>query len=353
MARRSGNESLLLDASTGIEPWAPENELEQQNWDVVRLSRGFLRLQAKRWFESLQSYWVPLIYTLGAEFRFIRAETSLIPPVELPHNWKIHLGGEPACISMDQSTFELIGQTVLPGKTNLVTTTAVEYLVRRLVATCNKSWTGPAGFAMSLMEGNGQDQATFAGYVKISFELSRQSGTLWFGLTAPIVERLDIVWRKQWVEQHEVNVSLANRDGNMDIELVELAVAPSVLIDYLRTGSIIRLDLPVSSDVIVRADGAAWLSGKLYQSNGTFVLEILDTKIHDEEITSDLTRVQVHLGRFSLNREEMVEYSQIGALMQTGVLVSPQVSLMIGGERVARGTLGKVDNAFVVTVQSR
>ena len=192
------------------------------------------------------------------------------------------------------------------------------------------------------------------GAFSVSFFLNDQEVSFWIGLGRQMVERLDELWRGEVVRRLPLPKAAerrsSERNATVTVELAELAVPPAMLIDYIRPGTIINLEIPVSPKVIVHLDGELWFEGKLAQYNGQFIVEVLNPKPERRPFPESTTRVQIRLLQFELPRATLAEYSQAGAIMITRKPAEPKAGMIISGENVASAIVGQLDGNFVIEV---
>lgn len=134
-----------------------------------------------------------------------------------------------------------------------------------------------------------------------------------------------------------------------------LHLDPSSLIDFLRPEAIIILDkTDFNSTFLINQE--AEILGSLAQCDGDFVLKF---KVQDSVISNVLSEERNRPGLTSISVilfDESVDYASIlssAIFYKSQKSLSPNVSLLIGGEIVADGVLGWIDGKLAVKVLAR
>lgn len=333
-------------------PWQPEELLPEPDVNEVRFSLGFLRAQPQKWFESFPAHWLPLFHGLGIEVRQVSVSTSFDFPEDLDRITPLELDGEIGVIGMDARTESLIVQSIAPGSTELGADVVVEYIERRLISTLAKSWSGDGDFNCYYISPERAESAGVVGVIKLSVQLNNGQGVMWFGVGPRTLERLDILWRERIssFSPADTTVPLSDELHTISVELAELAVPPAMLIDYMRSGTVIDIGIPVSQLVSLRLDGEPWAQGRLCRFNGRFAVQIASLNPPQLAAPEATTRVQVEIARAVLDRQGVIEHSQLGAYLLTGTGISATALMLISGENVASALIGEIDGQFALNV---
>ena len=340
----SGEEELLT--------WQPEASLPEPDVNEVRFSLGFLRAQPGKWFDSLASHWLPLFHGLGVEVRGVQVSTGFDFPEDLSRVTPMEVDGEIGVIGMDSRSESIIVQAVAPGATETASDIVVEYIERRLISTLVKSWSGEGNFTCYYISPDKAESAEVLGVIKASVQLSIGMVTVWFGIGPRLLERLDIQWREQIaaMQGRQASNALSDELHTITVNIAELAVPPAMLIDYMRSGTVIDLGVPVSQIVSLKLDGEPWAQGKLFRFNGRFAVQIGSLTPVRQQAPDSTTRVQIEIARAVLDKQGVVEHSQVGAFLLTSTPLSSTALLSISGENVANGLVGEIDGQFALSV---
>ncbi len=336
-------------------PWEPQRALHSLSQHEVRLSRGFLCANPQVWFDSLAEHWVPFFHALGIELRVTGVRKALDFPPDLAYIVVCDVDGEFGILGFDDETHDLLARSVAPGTDVGAGEVVVEYLERRLLSSLNKSWTGDEPLGASYLSTDAVDEVEVVGSVGMKFELAGKVGMVWFGLGPRLLDRLDSFWKRHLREGAKTSASARMSDNvhSLGVEISELAVPPAMLIDYIRAGTIIDLEVPVSPNVIVTLDGERWAEGELKQFNGMFGVEIRTLLPKRREPQDSTPRVKVEIARTEIEEAALVEYSQPGAVLLTGRAVNANAALVISGENVASALVGQIDGRFALNVLPR
>jgi len=329
--------------------WEPEKLLERCDLNEIRFSRGFLRAQPISWFPQLTTHWVTLFHSLSVEAEMLEVSAGLNFPEDLDRIVPIEVDGEAAVIGLDELSQKALVQAIAPECRDVGADLAIEYVERRLLSTLMMEWSGPSPLHCYYVASDEATSVEVIGAVKISLSFSGMPCTVWFGMGARTLERLDLSWRQGLYSQYE-QIEPDDSIHYISVDIAELAVPPALLIDYMRSGTIIDLELPVSTNVFLNLNGQPWAEGVLRQYNGRFAVEITDISIEPTAASSNTTRVQVQIAEVELDYEAVVEHSQVGAILLSKSPVSTGAEMVISGESVATAVIGQIDGQFALNV---
>jgi len=343
----------LVDGEASPSPWSPRELLTTLSSNEIRFSRGFLRSDLSIWLSDFVKSWQLLLHSLGLEVELSAINNRFNFPESLSRVIPIELDDEPAVIGMDDESQELISSIVATGSESTAVDVIVEYFERRLLSCLSQHWAGPMPLKAWYLADSESAAVDVVGTICFVFKIKDQELSIWVGLGPRAVERIDGLWRKQLFEEHgsQQSASLPQL-STVDIDLVELLVPPALLIDYMRSGTVVDLDLPVDTRVRVNLNGSLWAHGTLGQFEGNFAvtLDSFDVNEAARGDNSSTTKVSVQLAVEEIDREAVVEFGQKGAILSTQVAVNDRASLIISGERVASAIIGELDGKFALTV---
>lgn len=341
-------------AGVNFLPWDPQKTLKSLTQNEIRLSRGFLCADPAKWFESLPEHWAPLLHALGAEVRIVSLRKTLDFPQDLAFLNVIEVDGEHAILGFDEETHDAVGRAVVPAGVDGATEVVVEYLQRRLLATLARSWAGEDGLSCNFLASEVVEEVEVVGSVGVRFDIAGRPATLWFGVGPKVLDKLDAFWRGRVRKAAgEGNQRLSDNVGVFSAEIAQLAVPPAMLIDYIRTGTIIDLEIPVSSKVTISLDGDLWGEGELKQFNGMFAVETRSVITRRPQQQDSTPRVRVEIARTDVEENAIAEYAQPGAILVLGRAVNANAALVISGEQVATALVGSIDGRFALSVLPR
>lgn len=333
-------------------PWQPEEALRVLSQEEARFSRGFLSASPLSWFSGVDEQWKPFFHTLAADVVVCGFNNSFVFPENVSNVAVVEIDGEEALIGFSSGSEKALVQAVVPGTQGVGADIVIEYLVRRLLSTLSKGWKGEEPLRCYYLSSSSVENVAVSGVTKAVIEIGGLPCEMWFGLGPRFLERLDGMWREDLlrsiVEQGE-NV-FSDHIHTVGVELAELAVPPAMLIDYMRSGTIIDLEVPVSPKVQLKVDGVLWAEGELSQYNGTTSVVITDIDPVVRDFPESTTRVRVEIARAELDQESLIEHRQRGAVLLTNTPVGPNVSLIISDENVASAVLGQIDGRFALSV---
>lgn len=348
-----GAESRTIDGLRArFERWEPEKQLPAVSQEDARYSRGFLAADPLAWFPSLSDHWKPLFHSLGADVVLESATKTMGRPPELEYAATIDIDGERGQIGLTEGSASAIIEAVAPDCPEEAATTVVDYMIRRLVATFAKSWRGVEPLNCSYREASpGRRENTLASVV-LELLINGNPACFWLMLGPRAVEKLDGAWRLLLLQANfgkGENV-LSDHIFRIGVELTELAVPPAMLIDYMRGGTIIDLEVPVSNTVQVKVDDELWAEGELCQFRGTLAVRIRSTCPAPRVFAESTTKVRVEIAQTELDNESLLEQGQQGAILLSDTPVTNRASLIISGENVATALVGMIEDKFALKV---
>ena len=341
-------------AGVNFVPWEPQKSLKALSQNEVRLSRGFLCADPAKWFESLPDHWVPLLHSLGVDVKITAIRKTLDFPQELAFLNVIELDGEHAILGFDEDTHDAIARAIVPGLVEGAGEVVVEYLQRRLLSTLARSWAGEDALSCNFLASEVVEEVEVVGSVGVRLEFGGRPGTIWVGVGPKVLDKLDSFWRSRVRKAAgEGNQRPSDNIAVMSVEIAHLTVPPAMLIDYIRTGTIIDLEIPVAPKVSISLDGEPWGEGELKQFNGMFAVETRTVNAKRPVSQDSTPRVRVEIARTDIEEGTLAEYAQPGAVLVLGRAVAANAVLVISGEQVASALIGSIDGRFALSVLPR
>lgn len=332
--------------------WQPAQALTEPDSEEVRLCVGFLRADLSKFFGSFADDWLSLFHVLDVKVDNFEVQTVLEFPEDLERVMPIEVDGEAAVIGLDAATEKCLLDMVSKQYTDAGADIIIEYLERRFISTLCKSWSGSAPLNAVFIPQQNERSVEVVGVVKLFFKLANTKCVVCVGLGPRLLSLLDRCWRDYVVQSQKTQVSRmdAKKERHVSFQLAEIAVPPAMLIDYLKAGTLIDLEVPVSDAVTLRLDGRKWASGRLCQFKGKFAVQIVDFDIRQSNIPSGNTHIQIEIAGASLDERTLLEHSSPRVYILTEEVLSPTASLIIGGEKVAEATIVEVNSRFALNV---
>lgn len=332
--------------SSGIVPWDPRRALRKVDSDEARLSRGFLRCRPERWFPGFPAHWLPLAHSLGIEFKVLEVKPVLGPPRGLKRGFFCSVDDEPLGIYLDDISSSVILETVVPGANSHAVDIVGEYLARRLLVSLESSWSGPESAVVRFETERDPLSVRTAGAVKFTVDVNGSHSVIWIVLGKMLVERLDGLWRRQ------IRSSAKSGDGQMDLqaEVAQLAVPPAMLVEYLKAGTIIDLEIPLTDQVTLRLDGKPWLPARMCDIGGKFGIEVLPGPVTSSTVPEGSTRLSIVASQCVTDGLQIAEIAQMGAYWEMETPLSDVVAMVINRDRVAEAKLCSFEGRFALSV---
>ena len=338
-----------------LSAWEPEHRLRQLSPEEARFSRGFLCADPLAWFANLPEQWVPLFHWLETEVSLDSLEFAFGFPEELARVSVVEFNSELGVLGMDQLAIEAISQRISPEVSGVAEDVLLEYVERRILSSLSKGWSGDESLQCFYLASRETSQVDLLGHVKLTVHVAGVPSAFWLGLGPRMVERVDSAWRRHLFEQQRAQGKdvLSDQMHSVSIELAELAVPPAMLIDYMRSGTVIDLEVPVGKDVVARLDEVPWISGELCHFHGNLALTVTESAVTQKNLPEGTTRVRVEIARAELDHEGIVEHQQEGAVLLTRIPINSNASLVISGENVASAVIHELDGRFALSVLAK
>jgi hypothetical protein len=335
----------------GMLPWDARRYLRHVNSDEARLSRGFLRSRPEKWFPGLGRQWLPLIHSLGIEVRLNEIRPVAVMPPGMSRGFVGTVDDEPMGIFVDAASLRTVLDAVAPGAVPAARDITSEYLARRLLGSLASSWSGPESSVVRFDPERDTREVAPAAAIKIGFSVNGNACELWLALGKVLVERLDGLWRRQVRSSSRQS----EREVEVHLELSQLAVPPSMLVDYMRAGSRIDLEIPLSDLITVRLGSGtgsrAWMPARMINVDGRMGFEVLPGPAITPPLPDGTTRLSIEIGSFVLDGAMLPELGQPGAMLETDFPLGAAVVMAINSEKVADASLCSYEGRFAITVR--
>jgi len=332
--------------TVALVPWDPNKYVAQVEPAAARLSRGFLRCRPEKWFPGFGASWLPLAHSLGIEIKMIEVKPVMAAPRGLESGFAASVDDEPVSLYIDGESSRVLTEMVCPGAVENAKRVIEEYFARRLLTTLEMSWSGPESSVVRFNTEINPDELRQLGAVKLTVSLNGANCVIWILLGKLLVERLDGLWRRQ------VQAS-ARQDGEgveLHLEIAQLAVPPSMLSDYVKSGTVIDLEVMMSDAITLSSHGKAWLPARLCNIGSQLGFEVRPGPVAPATLPDGTTRLSIEFGRIGLNAAQLSEVAQVGAVWETGLPLGEQVQIVINGEVVGSATLCTYEGRFAISV---
>ena len=330
----------------GAVPWEPARALRSMDPNEVRLSRGLLRCRPEKWFPGVAAYWMPLAHSLGLTVKVSEVKAMSSLPADAVTTFVCSVDEEPLGIILDESSTSALLDAVVPGALPAARSVVAEYIARRLLTSLAASWSGPESSVVRFESEMNPDRVRGVASIKVAVKVNSDLCALWIVLGPQLADRLDGLWRRQ------LRSSARQASGRQELrmELVELAVPPTMLVDYLNPGSLIDLETPIGDTVTLRLGNKPWMTARLFEVNGNLGFEVLPGPVAPLVLPEGTTRLAVEFGVVEIDSAVVQELAQPGACWDTGLSLSDRVQMVINNERVADARLCCFQGRFAVNV---
>lgn len=333
-------------------PWEPLRLLRKVSEREAGLSRGFLRCRPERWFPGVAARWLPLAHTSGAEIRLIEVKPVIAPLPKGASSFWGSIDGESVAMVIDAESAAVVVDMVAPESRSVARKLILEYIARRLFSGLAAAWSGPISSVFRFEAAVGAETSpqeiidSGGGMVKVSLLINGKPAVWWMCLGPRFVLKLDGLWRRQLYSTSRVVVD----EGAMHLEIAQLAVPPTLLEDYLQSGTIIDLEAPVSDRVTIRVGSKPWCNGRMCNVSGRLGVEVLPPPVSVPGAPEGTTRIYIEFDTYSVDSSAMAELAQPGAILDTGRVLTDRVFLVIDGQKVKNATLQIYEGRFAMTV---
>jgi hypothetical protein len=327
--------------------WDPKRYLSKVDYTTAALSRGFLRCKPEGWFPGFASQWIPLAHSIGCEIKIL----ELKPVISITNDpfigYSGSFDGEPMAILIDKASKSVIAEALVPEASGKASDVVVEYAARRLLGSIALSWSGGESATIRYEPTIDPFSISISGAIKITLMLNGKQCRILLCLGKNIIQKLDGLWRRQL---HTSSRTYIPNEGNLHVEIAQLAVPPSQLGDYLKSGTIVDLEIALTDAVSVRHGLKHLIAAKLCSVNDKFGIETLSIPVSNPILPEGTTRVSIEVFKMHSDPASTLELLQPGAVLVSEVDVSDYVEMTINGEKVATASLKSYEGRFAIVV---
>jgi hypothetical protein len=345
----SASASNLKDGSKeGMAPWEPERYLSELAPEEVRYSRGFLRSRPERWFPGFEAHWMTLAHGFAMELRVIDVRAFVPAPLEnFARTFLGTVDNEQIAFCIDRTSLHNVLDAFAPTVQGNSENVLIEYLARRLLGSLAMCWSGPESSVIRFDSEGEVSAASWVGGVRLQLMLNGKAATVWVMLGRFMMDRLDGLWRRQI---YSTGKGGGDASSEIFIEIAQLAVPPSTLVDYVRVGTAVDLEIPITDVVTLRSRNKPILSGRIRTSRGKLVIETSPGQPMQQMIPDGTTRLSICCGIVSVDAATVAEIGQTQAILETGLPASDSAVLVVNGEKVADARLCVYEGRFAIQV---
>jgi hypothetical protein len=337
-----------------IIPWNWQDQLDHIDSSQVQLGKGFLSCRPASWFPHFAAEWLPLAHSLSVEMRVLDCS----PVIRLPEGLDLGYGGviqgEPFAIFFDKNLVQASLDCTIPGSEPVAKDIILEYLARRFVTTLRSSWVGEGRETIYFDRRVDPFSVDNKGAINLQISLNGISGSVWLALGRHMVSELDGMWRRQNKRNAGASGLIQNKiqEGVIDLffEVAQLAVPPSDIVTYTQSGTNIDLEIPVSNQLVVRSSERPLILTQMYQNDSKLCLETKALNPVQPIISEGMTRLSICLGKISIDTQILNDYLSVGALWDTGIVLSDHVMMYLNNEVIAKGQLATYQGRYALSV---
>ena len=322
--------------------------LPRLSTEQALLSSGFSQIDFGAWLRSLPNHWIPFFDSAGVSCGGCRWTPIADRPFGLEFEIAVEIGGYPALIAIGEETRKVLTGLVLSQRQDLAEDLLIDYLVRRFLSTLSSCWEGP--FPLSAQFSADLDRASVQSVqgLVLNFSIAEKPCLIWLGIDKALVSKFDKAWKERLKKDPEGSDSTA--DTQVTLDLAHLDLAPEMLIDALREGSILELGLESIDRAFLSVDGKFVAGGALCEVAGCFAIQVAQTQIQVPSHRPELTEVLIRLGQIELEAFDHNQHLQEGAVLVSEARLGSPASIVIGGEVVQHGELGRIGDTWSLRV---
>lgn len=336
-----------------IIPWNWQHNLLTVDSSQLQFGKGFLSCRPASWFPHFAAEWLPLAHSLSVEIKVLDCSTAIKLPEGLDLGYGGVVQGEPFAIFFDKNLVQVSLDCTIPGSEPVAKDVILEYLARRFITTLRSSWVGEGRDTIYFDRRVDPFSTDYKGVISLQISLNGNPGTVWIALGRHMVSELDGMWRRQ--NKRGANSVLSQnkfQEGVIDLyfEIAQLAVPPSDIVTYTQSGTNIDLEIPVSSQLVVRSNERPLILTEMYHNDSKLCLETKSLNPVQPIISEGMTRLSICLGKVSVDTHLFNDYLSVGALWDTGLILSDHVMMYLNNEVVAKGQLATYQGRYALSV---
>lgn len=342
-------DSKATQSDIDLLPWIPGELLLPVKPNQIRFANGFLKCQPQGFFPGLALHWDPIFHSFNiqVEVKGITPSLTFSLPARM-QGYAARLGEERIGVFIEQDLASRLVDAIVPDAENGSEGVVIEYLARRLFRSLSDSWSGQRRELprfegpISIREIDG------VAAVDVTLSVNKVPGKFTVILGSEMAIVLDKLWRKL----SSVNTRFIEiPDGEISIEIAQLAIPPALLSDYVRPGAIIDLAVGITDTVLLRCSGMPWCRARLMKDGQFFAVEIGETSMANPQLPEGASRVCFEIGQFRIALDQIENGLQQGTILSTGIRASDRSSIMVSGQQVGNGLLKIYGNRLAMVVE--
>ncbi len=327
--------------------WSPSAELTEVSAKEIIYSKGFLQSNPQTLFPSFSSFWNDFIENYSIDIHVVEIRKLLDIPSNVKYLYKGSIDKENIYVGFNADEFAYFGNILIPAGNGRPIDIVMEYLIRRFLTSLSFSWTASEN-SVIYFEGRTQEKPSAEATLILSLKVSGTRVNVYIMCPYSIVNTIDKLWRGQ------IQASSKYKDISeisLDIQIAELAVSPNMLNEYLSKGGRVGLEKIVNDNVYILKDNKKFLKGKLLQSGGRFIVEILGKVENVAGPLQNMVDISIVLGSVVVPGYVVSELSQTNALWDTGLELTNEVSIFVDNKFSATANLASYDKQFAIEVK--
>lgn len=250
-------------------------------------------------------------------------------------------------VSLDKASAAAVADELVPAVERLGHAPLVlEYLAQRFLATVGQSQADPELASISFAGACSSTEVSGAASIRFSFSMNNTPCGVFVILGAKLVDKLDGLWRRQ------IHSAVRNSpsSGVLRLEVAQLGVPPHMLTEYLSSGTVIDLEVPVSDLMTVKVGAKPFVSARMVVVDGMFACQTTQAAVVASAPPEGTSRLCVELAAATVDSQVIAELGQPGAMFVTDKAVSERVTLTINQEKVGEAKLCLYQGRFAVEV---
>lgn len=327
--------------------WNPEKELQEVSSKEIIYSKGFIQSDISKLFPSFPSFWDSFLDKFSFDVDFVDIKQTLQIPENLDYVYKGTIDKEDIFVCFNEESFGYLGNMIIPSANEKVMEIVMEYLSQRLLSSLSYSWTANDN-SVIYFDGKYEGDVHGEASVVISLKVSGTKVNVYVVVPYSIVNMIDKLWRGQ-IQTTSKYKDIP--DVNLELEIAELAISPSMINSYLGTNVRVGLEKMVNNNVIIKKDNERFLSGKLLRSGNRLVVEILGGAEPQGTLPQGTVSISIQLGSVIVPGYVISEITQRNALWNTGLALSNEVNVIVDNKPSKKALLASYDKQFAIEVK--
>jgi flagellar motor switch/type III secretory pathway protein FliN len=345
------NEQNKGDSATSLEEWNPHASLTVISPEEVEWSNGFLRSRPEKWCVGFSEPWMSLYSSFSVDMRVGEVKPFLGSPQSDSTCFRATVDEQPLWLAFDTPTVDFLLSEVHPRTFSKIGGQIfVEYIAQRFLVFLIRHQTIVDNAECRFFGKSLPSDCAAAGGIRLNFSVNGTNCSLSLFVSSTFVSRMDGLWRRQIHSSLKGGSGVQSNDGEVRVEVAQLAVPPHILPEYLRKGAIIDLERNVSDAVLLRVGHQPFAAATLMRSGERFVCKIAPGLPPGELLQDGTTRVSIECGRAIVEQYQLQELRQVGATLSLSSEVTNRMNLCVNREKVGEADLCVMGSRFALRV---